>query len=49
MKVAPADIWFFDDTLINVEAAIQAGMVAHHVDREVGVIPTLKRLGFLQG
>lgn len=47
MGVSPSDIWFFDDTLINVEAAKSAGMEAFHVDREVGVIPTLKELGLL--
>jgi len=47
MGMSPADIWFFDDTIVNVEAARQAGMTAYHVDREVGVIPTLKELGLL--
>jgi len=47
MNVNPSDIWFFDDTLINVEAAKTIGMSAYHVDREVGVIPTLRALGLL--
>lgn len=47
MGVNPSDIWFFDDTIINVEAAISAGMKAYHVDRGVGVIPTLQSLGLL--
>lgn len=47
MGVSPSDIWFFDDTMINVDAAKAAGMEAFHVDREVGVIPTLKELGLL--
>lgn len=47
MGVNASDIWFFDDTLINLEAAKEAGMQAFHVDREVGVIPTLKELDLL--
>lgn len=47
MDLNPSDIWFFDDTEINVEAARSIGMSAHHVDRELGVIPTLKTLGLL--
>ena len=47
MGVNPHDIWFFDDTMINVEAAKAAGLTAFHVDREVGVIPKLKELGLL--
>jgi len=45
MGVNPSDIWFFDDTLINVEAAKDVGMRAFHVDRTVGVIPTLTEFG----
>jgi len=47
MGVSPSDIWFFDDTIVNVEAAKTAGMKAYHVDREVGVIPTLRMLNLL--
>ena len=47
MGVSSSDVWFFDDTLINVEAAKDVGMRAFHVDRTVGVIPTLKELGLL--
>lgn len=47
MGVNPSDIWFFDDTLVNVEAAKSVGMMAYHVDRDVGVIPTLQSLGLL--
>lgn len=47
MDVSPSDIWFFDDTLINVEAAQSLGMTAFHVNRDLGVIPTLKELGLL--
>lgn len=47
MGVSPSDIWFFDDTMVNIEAAKTAGMEAYHVDRAVGVIPTLRELGLL--
>jgi len=47
MGESPSDIWFFDDTLVNVEAAKSVGMTAYHVDRDVGVIPTLQTLGLL--
>ena len=45
MGVNPSDIWFFDDTLLNVGAAISTGLNAFHVDRKRGVIPTLRDLG----
>lgn len=45
MGVSPSDIWFFDDTLINVEAAKDVGMRAFHVDHTIGVISTLKEIG----
>ena len=44
MGVRPSNIWFFDDTLINVEAAKTIGMEAFHVNRNLGVIPTLQAL-----
>ena len=47
MGVSHSDIWFFDDTLANVEVAKSVGMMAYHVDRDVGVIPTLQTLGLL--
>jgi len=47
MDVNPSDIWFFDDTVVNVRAAEAVGMTAFHVDRAVGVIPTLKSLELL--
>jgi len=47
MDVSPENIWFFDDTIVNVEAARIAGMHAYHVDRNVGVIPTLQNLGLI--
>lgn len=48
MDVAPEDIWFFDDTFINVAAAKSFGMKAFMVNREVGVIPTLRELGLVE-
>lgn len=47
MGIKTEDVWFFDDTAINVEAAKSIGMTAYKVDRNVGVIPTIKRLGLL--
>ena len=47
MGVNPSDIWFFDDTQANVDAANALGMTAFHVDRTVGVIPLLKELELL--
>jgi putative hydrolase of the HAD superfamily len=48
MGVEASRVTFFDDTLINVEAARKLGMTAHQVDRSVGVFPTLKHLGYLE-
>lgn len=48
MGVEASRVTFFDDTLINVEAARSVGMTAHQVDRAVGVVPTLTRLGYLK-
>ncbi|RKQ69768.1 HAD superfamily hydrolase (TIGR01509 family) [Litorimonas taeanensis] len=47
MGVLAADVTFFDDTLMNVEAAQKLGITAHHVDRTVGVLPTLTKLGII--
>ena len=44
MDTAPEDVWFFDDTMDNIDAARALGMTAFHVDRAVGVIPTLTSL-----
>ena len=44
MNAGPAEIWFFDDTEMNINAARDLGITAYHVDRKVGVIPTLKSL-----
>jgi len=47
MGVNPSDIWFFDDTQANIDAATSLGMTAFHVNRQVGVIPLLKELNLL--
>jgi len=47
MGVSASNIWFFDDTQANIDAANALGMSAFHVDRSVGVIPKLKELGLL--
>ena len=47
MNIAASDIWFFDDTQANIDAAQSMGITSYHVDRNVGVIPTLQSLGLL--
>lgn len=47
LGVSSSDIWFFDDTLVNVEAAATLGMRAFHVDRAVGAVPLLRELKLL--
>jgi len=47
MDAAPEDVWFFDDTLANIDAAREIGLTAYHVDRRLGVIPNLKTLGLI--
>jgi len=47
MKVAASDVWFFDDTQANVDAAQAMGIQSYHVDRSVGVVPVLKTIGLL--
>lgn len=49
MGVSPDNVLFFDDTLANVEAAQNLGIESFHVDRNVGVLPLLRRLGILKG
>lgn len=44
MNVLADQVIYFDDTIVNVKAARKAGIEAHHVDREKGVIPVLKSL-----
>lgn len=39
------DVWFFDDTLVNVEAARRCGITSYHVDRNIGIMPLLAELG----
>ena len=48
MKAQPHEVWFFDDTQVNIDAAQAMGIQSYHVDRNVGVIPTLKGLGLLE-
>ena len=43
----PADVWFFEDTRKNLDAAEAAGFTVHPVDRAHGVMPVLERLGLL--
>lgn len=47
MDVNPQDVWFFDDTMANIEAAQALGIQSFHVDRNVGVVPLLRTLGLL--
>lgn len=44
MGVSPSDVWFFDDTMVNIEAARSFGITSYPVDRAVGGVPTLKGL-----
>lgn len=47
MGVTPEDVWFFDDTEANVEAARAVGIRTFHVDRAVGVLPILRELDLI--
>lgn len=47
MNVKASDVWFFDDSQANIDAAHALGIRSFHVDRAVGVIPTLNELGIL--
>ena len=47
MGVEASDVWFFDDTRANVEAARKLGIHTIHVDRAVGVLPKLHELGLI--
>jgi len=44
MGMSPDDVWFFDDTTANVEAARSLGITTFQIDRAVGVLPLLKEL-----
>lgn len=44
MGAAPENVWFFDGSSANIEAAQALGLTAYHVDRRVGVLPVLKKL-----
>lgn len=39
-----SEVWFFDDTEANIDGARAAGLTAFHVNRSVGVLPTLRTL-----
>jgi len=47
MQCEIEDVWFFEDTIANIEGARAVGLTTFHVDRSVGVIPILKELGLL--
>jgi len=47
MKCAPEDVWFFDDTEANIDAARDVGLTAFHVDRGLGVLPVLRELNLI--
>ena len=47
MNLAAQDVWFFDDTLVNIDAAKANGIHAFHVDRNEGVLPVLNKLKLL--
>lgn len=44
MDVPASKVLYFDDTMINVEAAREQGLETHHVDRRKGVLPVLRQL-----
>ena len=48
MGAAPEVVWFFDDSLANIDAAHALGLTAYHVDRAVGVVPLLKQLKLIE-
>lgn len=47
MGVSADDVWFFEDTKVNIDAAREIGLTVYPVDRTLGVIPVLKRLGLM--
>ncbi len=44
MGIPARDVLYFDDTMLNVEAARMQGFETYHVDRRQGVLPVLKFL-----
>lgn len=44
IDVSASEVLYFDDTLLNVEAARKQGIETYHVDRDDGVLPVLKSL-----
>jgi putative hydrolase of the HAD superfamily len=49
LGVPPADVWFFDDLLPNVEAALELGMNAFQVADFGEIAPILRSQGLLEG
>ena len=45
LGVAAGDVWFFEDTRKNLDAAADAGLRVFPVDRRHGVMPVLRELG----
>jgi len=45
--VEAEDVWFFEDTTVNVNAASDLGMIVHQINRTDGVLSTLKRLSLI--
>lgn len=41
------EVWFFEDTTVNIDAAREIGLTVHPVDRKFGVVPVLKKLGLI--
>lgn len=44
MDVSTSNVVYFDDTMLNVEAARKQGLETYHVDRRKGVLPILRFL-----
>jgi len=47
MGISADDVWFFEDTRVNINAAKEIGLIVHPVDRKLGVMPLLKRLDLI--
>ncbi len=47
MSVNSKDVWFFDDTQANIQAAQKLGIKSFIVNRDIGVLPLLRELGLL--
>ena len=44
MDVSVDQVLYFDDTMLNVEAARKEGLETYHVERDKGVVPIIKSL-----